>query len=80
MMEMAQAQQGGSTAVDPLLQDRASGEIRVLIELDHRAQDASKDRDRDCITAADGYPTVRLSARMRPTRTSVAAAVALTLT
>jgi very-short-patch-repair endonuclease len=80
MMEMAQAQQGSSTAVDPLLQDRASGEIRVLIELDHRAQDASKDRDRDCITAADGYPTVRLSARMRPSRTSVAAAVALTLT
>ena len=80
MMEMAQAQQGGGTAVDPLLQDRASGEISVLVELDHRAQDASKDRDRDCITAADGYPTVRLSARMRSTRTSVAAAVALTLT
>ena len=79
MMEMAQAQQGGSTAVDPLLQDRASGEIRVLIELDHRAQDASKDRDRDCITAADGYPTVRLSARMRSTRTSMATAVALGL-
>ena len=32
----------------------ASGEIRVLIELDHRTHNASEDRDRDRITAADG--------------------------
>lgn len=79
MMETAQAQQGGGTVVDPLLQDCASGEIRVLVELDHRTHNASKDRDRDRITAACGYPAVRLSARARPTRPSVAAAVARTL-
>ena len=44
----------GGNAADPLLQDRASGEIRVLIELDHRTHNASEDRDRDRITAADG--------------------------
>ena len=79
MMEMAQAQQGGGTAVDPLLQDRASGEKRVLVELNHRTHNASKDRDRDRVTAAGGYPAVRLSARARPTRASMAAAVAPTL-
>ena len=76
MMELAQGQQGGGTAVDPLLQDRASGEIRVLVELNHRTHNASKDRDRDRVTAAGGYPAVRLSARARPTRASMAAAVA----
>ena len=44
----------GGTAVDPLLQDRASGELRVLLDLDHRTLNASKDRDRDRITAAGG--------------------------
>ena len=69
----------GGTAVDPLLQDRASGEIRVLVELDHRTLNASKDRDRDRMTAAGGQPTVRLSARVRPARASVAAAAAPTM-
>lgn len=65
----------GQKVIDFVFQDRASGEVRLLVELDDRTHNASKDRDRDRIMAAGGYPTVRLSARMRPTRASVVAAV-----
>lgn len=61
--------------VDFVLQDRRTGEVRVLVELDDRTHSAEKDRERDKITAAGGYRTVRLSGRARPTRTSVASAV-----
>ena len=47
MMGIAQAQQSGDAAVDPLLQDHASDEVRSLVELDQRTHNASKDRDRD---------------------------------
>jgi len=65
----------GQKVVDFVLQDRASGKIIVLVELDDRTHNEAKDRERDKITAAGGYPTIRLTAKMRPTRVSVAAAL-----
>ena len=65
----------GQKVVDFVLQDRASGKIIVLVELDDRTHNEAKDRERDKITAAGGYPTIRLTAKMRPTRASVAAAL-----
>jgi hypothetical protein len=47
----------------------------ALVELDDWTHDWVKDRVRDRITASGGYPTVRLTARMRPTRASVAVAL-----
>ena len=65
----------GQKVVDFVLQDRASGKIIVLVELDDRTHNEAKDRERDKITAAGGYPTIRLTAKMRPTRASVADAL-----
>ena len=65
----------GQKVVDFVLQDRRTGEVRAIVELDDRTHDTRKDRERDRITAAGGYRTVRLSAAARPTRSSVAAAV-----
>ena len=57
--------------VDYVVEDRASGRIMLLIELDDRTHNASKDRDRDQLTARAGYTTVRLPASERPTAESV---------
>jgi hypothetical protein len=65
----------GQKVIDFVLQDRASGDVRLLVELDDCTHNAAKDRKRDKITAAGGYRTVRLSGRARPTRQSVASAV-----
>jgi hypothetical protein len=65
----------GQKVVDLVLQDRASGKIIALVELDDRTHNQAKDRARDKITAAGGYPTIRLTAKMLPTRSSVAAAL-----
>ena len=65
----------GQKVIDFVLQDRSSGEVRVLVELDDRTHNAGKDRERDKTTAAGGYRTVRLSAKARPTRAPVLAAV-----
>jgi len=65
----------GQKVVDFVLQDRASGKIIVLVELDDHTHNAGKDRERDKITGAGGYPTIRLTAKTRPTRSSVAAAL-----
>ena len=65
----------GQKVVDFVLQDRASGRVEVLVELDDWTHVPFKDKLRDCITAAGGYPTVRLPANMRPTRSSVEAAL-----
>lgn len=65
----------GQKVVDFVLQDRATGHVEVLVELDDWTHNVFKDRLRDRITAAGGYPTVRLPANMRPTRRSVEAAL-----
>jgi hypothetical protein len=65
----------GQKVVDFVLQDRVSGQVVALIELDDRTHNWMKDHVRDRITASGGYPTVRLTGRSWPTRASVAAAV-----
>jgi hypothetical protein len=60
-----------SKRVDFVVEDRASGRIMMLIELDDRSHDAAKDRDRDKLTGRAGYITVRLPASERPTAESV---------
>ena len=60
-----------SRRVDYVVEDRASGRIMLLIELDDRTHNAGKDRDRDRLTARAGYTTVRLPASERPTAESV---------
>jgi len=60
-----------SRRVDFVVEDRASGRIMLLIELDDRTHNAGKDRDRDRLTARAGYTTVRLPASERPTAESV---------
>jgi hypothetical protein len=67
-------------AIDFVLQDRRTGKVLILVELDDTSHSARKDRERDQITSAVGYSTVRLSAKSRPTRASVQAAVAPALT
>jgi very-short-patch-repair endonuclease len=65
----------GQKVIDFVLQERSTGQVRALVELDDLTHNRWKDRDRDRITRAGGYPTVRLSALFRPTRASVAAAL-----
>ena len=60
-----------SRRVDFVVEDRASGRIMLLIELDDRSHNAAKDRDRDRLTGRAGYMTVRLPASERPTAESV---------
>lgn len=50
--------------VDFVVEDRQSGEL-LLIEVDDRTHDAAKDRQRDAITVAAGYRTVRIPAGTR---------------
>ncbi|WP_457350897.1 DUF2726 domain-containing protein [Sphingomonas sp. UYP23] len=51
-----------SKIVDFVIEDRASGAILALVELDDRSHDAARDRQRDAMTASAGYRTVRLHA------------------
>lgn len=51
-----------SKIVDFVIEDRASGAVLALVELDDRSHDASRDRQRDAMTASAGYRTIRLSA------------------
>lgn len=57
--------------VDFVAEDRATGEIIALIELDDRSHNVAKDKERDLMTKAGGYLTIRLPAGRRPTLASV---------
>jgi very-short-patch-repair endonuclease len=57
--------------VDFVLEDKASGDVLALIELDDRTHDAAKDRSRDEITKAAGYRTLRLPAGKKADRFTV---------
>lgn len=48
--------------VDFVTEDRASGAILALVELDDRSHAALRDRKRDAMTASAGYRTIRLPA------------------
>lgn len=61
--------------IDYVLQDRVSGEVVALVELDDYTHDPIKDVVRDELTAAGGYKTIRFPATLRPELTSVGAIV-----
>lgn len=52
--------------VDFVVEDRSSGQVVALIELDDRSHDAGRDQRRDAITHAAGYRTIRWQSRNRP--------------
>ena len=57
--------------VDYVLQDRRSGEIVALVELDDATHRRRRDHARDVLTDIAGYRTIRLEAARRPTLASV---------
>ena len=61
--------------VDFVLEDRSSGDVLAIVELDDRTHSAAKDRARDEITAAAGYRTIRLPAGKRPDQLGVRAQI-----
>ena len=64
-----------SKRVDFVLEDRASGEIIAIVELDDRTHNRSADRQRDRMTSRAGYLTIRLGP-IRHTFASVQQALA----
>lgn len=60
-----------SKRVDFVVEDRATGRILMLIELDDATHNRRNDQDRDRLTTRAGYTTVRLPASERPTAESV---------
>ena len=62
--------------VDFVAQDRASGAILALIEVDDWSHVLSRDLARDAMTGHAGYRTIRIPAQARPTFGDVHAAVA----
>lgn len=65
--------------VDFVLEDRSSGDVLALVELDDRTHSDAKDRARDEITAAAGYRTVRLPAGRRHDAAGVRAQIVAAL-
>lgn len=57
--------------VDYVLQDRRSGDIVALVELDDPTHRRPRDHARDVLTDTAGYCTIRLPAAQRPTLQSV---------
>ena len=68
-----------SKIVDFVLEDRRTGDVVALVELDDRYHDRIRDRDRDRLTSRAGYLTIRLPASEYPTRTAVLARVSAAL-
>ncbi|MFC0205310.1 DUF2726 domain-containing protein [Novosphingobium soli] len=60
-----------SKRVDYVVEDRASGKVVLLIELDDRYHRPDQDARRDRMMAAAGYATLRLPGSEQPTRESV---------
>lgn len=52
--------------IDFVIEHRVNGEILAIVELDDKSHNAAKDAERDKITAAAGYRTIRI-----PPRTSL---------
>lgn len=61
--------------VDFVAQDRQTGEVVALIEIDDRSHSAEADAKRDQMTAQAGYRTIRIAAVARPTITDVRASL-----
>ncbi|WP_375383618.1 DUF2726 domain-containing protein [uncultured Sphingomonas sp.] len=65
--------------VDFVAQDRATGTIVTLIEVDDWSHILSRDMAHDAMTGQAGYLTVRIPSHARPTFADVRAAVAVLL-
>jgi very-short-patch-repair endonuclease len=61
--------------VDFVAQDRATGAILALIEVDDRSHHAGRDRIRDEMTGYAGYRTIRIPGRVQPNYHDVVAIV-----
>ena len=61
--------------IDYVLQDRRSGKVIALVELDDWTHLLRRDHARDVLTRSAGYRTVRLPASLRPTLRSVQEAI-----
>jgi len=57
--------------IDFVLEERSTGDVLALVELDDRTHHAAKDRARDEITSAAGYLTIRLGAGKHVDQASV---------
>lgn len=65
-----------SKIVDFVAQDRATGELLALIEVDDSSHQAEKDRSRDAMTSGAGYRTVRIGREVAPKVDQVRHAIA----
>ena len=65
--------------VDYVLQNRRSGEVIALVELDDFTHRHRRDHARDVLTDTAGYRTIRLDSARRPTFASVRETVSLGL-
>lgn len=62
--------------VDFVVQDRSSGSVIALIEVDDSSHVARRDRQRDAMTQRAGYTTIRIPARARAALPDVQLALA----
>jgi len=53
--------------------ERGSLKVVAVVELDDRTHDATADRQRDSITKAAGYQTIRYQSRQKPSEAEIAA-------
>ena len=60
-----------SKRIDYVVENRATGSVVMLIELDDKSHRADQDARRDKMTAAAGYWTLRLPASVTPSRHNV---------
>lgn len=58
---------------DFVICERGTLNVVALVELDDRMHDAKADRQRDAITKAAGYQTIRYQSRLKPSETEIAA-------
>ena len=57
--------------IDFVAQDRISGEIIAIIELDDSSHDPEKDAYRDSLLSQAGYRVIRWHSRNKPNRTQI---------
>ena len=60
---------------DFVLEDRRTGEVFAIVELDDRTHDPAKDKLRDAMLRQAGYRTIRWNSRAKPERERIRAEV-----
>jgi hypothetical protein len=58
---------------DFVICERGTLRVMAVVELDDRTHDARADRQRDAITRAAGYQTIRYQSRQKPSESEIAA-------